>query len=54
MMFNLNEHGRTNWCTRIQRLLFAHGFGGFVSCSPFSFTNETDYYNILKYFRKWC
>ena len=27
MMFNLNEHGRTNWCTRIQRLLFTHGFG---------------------------
>jgi hypothetical protein len=26
MMFNLNEHGRTNWCTRIQRLLFTHGF----------------------------
>ena len=27
MMFNLNEHGRTNWCTRMQRLLFTHGFG---------------------------
>ena len=27
MMFNLNEHGRTNWCNRIQRLLFTHGFG---------------------------
>jgi hypothetical protein len=26
MMFNLNEHVRTNWCTRIQRLLFTHGF----------------------------
>ena len=26
MMFNLNEHGRTNWYTRIQRLLFTHGF----------------------------
>ena len=26
MMFNLNEHGRTNWCNRIQRLLFTHGF----------------------------
>jgi hypothetical protein len=26
-MFNLNEHGRTNWCTRIQRLLLTHGFG---------------------------
>ena len=27
MMFYLNEHGRTNWCTRIERLLFTHGFG---------------------------
>lgn len=27
MLFQLNEHGRTNWCTRIQRLLFSYGFG---------------------------
>ena len=27
MMFDLNEHGPTNWCNRIQRLLFTHGFG---------------------------
>jgi hypothetical protein len=27
MMFYLNEHGQTNWCTRIERVLFTHGFG---------------------------
>ena len=27
MMFKMNENGRVSWCTKIQELLFHHGFG---------------------------
>ena len=27
MMFKMNEHGRLNWCSKVQRLLFSNGFG---------------------------
>ncbi|CAG2216455.1 unnamed protein product [Mytilus edulis] len=26
-MFKMNEHGRINWCSKVQRLLFSNGFG---------------------------
>ncbi|CAC5403534.1 unnamed protein product [Mytilus coruscus] len=27
MMFKMNEHGRINWCSKVQGLLFSNGFG---------------------------
>ncbi|CAC5375466.1 unnamed protein product [Mytilus coruscus] len=27
MMFKMNEHGRINWCSKVQRLLFSNEFG---------------------------